>query len=98
MRRPISSLTRVVKSRFHMGTSRSPRVARAGLALLFAALLAALFHQGAAYLQAASQSDIERFQQVLNFTRSLAGRTDGIFDDAEQRQLQDSALRLQFSL
>jgi len=61
-------------------------------------LLVASFRHRAAILQGADQNDIKHFQQVLNFTRGLAGRSDGTFNDAEQRQLQDAALRLQFSL
>src|SRR5262249_49174443 len=79
-------------------TRRSTRLVRAGFVLFFAALLVATFRHGAALLRAAEQNDAAHFRQVLNFTRSLAGRTDGIFDDAEQRQLQDAALRIQLSL
>ena len=79
-------------------TSRSMRLVRAGVVLFFVALLAATFRHRAALLHAAEQNDATHFQQVLDFTRSLAARTDGIFDDSEQRQLQDAALRLQLSL
>ena len=71
---------------------------RASLALLFAALLAVGSHYIGVDLQAANEAEIQHFQQVLNFTRHLTGSIDGLFDEAEQRQLQDSALRLQLSL
>ena len=79
-------------------TGRSARLVRAGLAVCFALLLAAGFRRGAALLQAANQPDPRYFREVLAFARELAARTDGIFAEADQRQLQDTVLRLQFSL
>jgi len=79
-------------------TDRSTKRVRVGLALAFAGLLMFTFLHTSTRLEAADQREIERSQEIFNFARGLIDRGADAFTDQEQRQLQNSALRLQLSL
>jgi hypothetical protein len=60
--------------------------------------MAFTFLRTATRLQAADQQAIKRCRQISNFVRALLDRSGDAFTDQEQRQLQNSALRLELPL
>jgi hypothetical protein len=74
------------------------KLSRARVALLFIAIFVLTFYRLTPRIDAAGSTDLQYYQEALSFIRGLSSRAADLFDDAGQRQLQDSALRLQFSL
>ena len=73
-------------------------LSRARVVLTFMALALAGLRYVGVKAKAADSAAIAPYQEALNFMRGLSNRADGLFTEPEQRLLQDSTLRMQFTL
>jgi hypothetical protein len=71
---------------------------RASAAALFATVAAGSYLYVARSIHATAATKVDHYQEILGFVRAVTNHASEILDDAEQRQLQDATLRLQFSL